>query len=103
MLLIHFFFVLMLRRPPRSTRSDTLFPYTTLFRSPVLLAFLHGICVLRSSAPQLRAAVSSPRSGIPLGTGPEGGLARQPRGADAVARGAKDAGLDKNASCALAR
>src|SRR3546814_12208331 len=29
----HFFF-LMIRRPPRSTRTDTLFPYTTLFRSP---------------------------------------------------------------------
>src|SRR3546814_4975359 len=26
----------MIRRPPRSTRSDTLFPYTTLFRSEVL-------------------------------------------------------------------
>src|SRR3546814_13511860 len=31
-----FFFFLMIRRPPRSTRTDTLFPYTTLFRS-----FLH--------------------------------------------------------------
>src|SRR3546814_13096516 len=31
----HFFF-LMIRRPPRSTRTDTLFPYTTLFLS------LHG-------------------------------------------------------------
>src|SRR3546814_19419180 len=30
----------MIRRPPRSTRTDTLFPYTTLFRSngPILLA-----------------------------------------------------------------
>src|SRR3546814_18325445 len=28
-----FFFLLMIRRPPRSTRTDTLFPYTTLFRS----------------------------------------------------------------------
>src|SRR3546814_17959989 len=27
----------MIRRPPRSTRTDTLFPYTTLFRSPVVL------------------------------------------------------------------
>src|SRR3546814_20943059 len=27
------FFCLMIRRPPRSTRTDTLFPYTTLFRS----------------------------------------------------------------------
>src|SRR3546814_16006354 len=25
----------MIRRPPRSTRTDTLFPYTTLFRSPI--------------------------------------------------------------------
>src|SRR3546814_16328676 len=28
-----FVFCLMIRRPPRSTRTDTLFPYTTLFRS----------------------------------------------------------------------
>src|SRR3546814_12414503 len=28
-----FFFFLMIRRPPRSTRTDTLFPYPTLFRS----------------------------------------------------------------------
>src|SRR3546814_3473572 len=28
-----FFFFVMIRRPPRSTRTDTLFPYTTLFRS----------------------------------------------------------------------
>src|SRR3546814_17934062 len=27
------FFFLIIRRPPRSTRTDTLFPYTTLFRS----------------------------------------------------------------------
>src|SRR3546814_1353456 len=31
--LLFVFFFLMLRRPPRSTRTDTLFPYTTLFRS----------------------------------------------------------------------
>src|SRR3546814_6036577 len=28
----------MIRRPPRSTRTDTLFPYTTLFRSPLFFA-----------------------------------------------------------------
>src|SRR3546814_21000297 len=33
----HFVFFLMIRRPPRSTRTDTLFPYTTLFRSTALL------------------------------------------------------------------
>src|SRR3546814_2874263 len=32
------FFFLMIRRPPRSTRTDTLFPYTTLFRSPFVLS-----------------------------------------------------------------
>src|SRR3546814_5915737 len=35
----------MIRRPPRSTRTDTLLPYTTLFRSPA--------CSLRSSSPCL--------------------------------------------------
>src|SRR3546814_5924039 len=29
----------MIRRPPRSTRTDTLFPYTTLFRSPRVKIF----------------------------------------------------------------
>src|SRR3546814_6109940 len=33
MFLVFSFFFLMRRRPPRSTRTDTLFPYTTLFRS----------------------------------------------------------------------
>src|SRR3546814_4760911 len=32
-ILLHVVFFLMIRRPPRSTRTDTLFPYTTLFRS----------------------------------------------------------------------
>src|SRR3546814_6413067 len=32
-LCLSIFFFLMIRRPPRSTRTDTLFPYTTLFRS----------------------------------------------------------------------
>src|SRR3546814_18323143 len=31
--MLTFFFFLKIRRPPRSTRTDTLFPYTTLFRS----------------------------------------------------------------------
>src|SRR3546814_2711316 len=35
-------FFLMVRRPPRSTRTDTLFPYTTLFRSPVAGGVLVG-------------------------------------------------------------
>src|SRR3546814_5625424 len=33
----------MMRRPPRSTRTDTLFPYTTLFRSEVADAVTVGV------------------------------------------------------------
>src|SRR3546814_11005222 len=36
---VFFFFFLMIRRPPRSTRTDTLFPYTTLFRSLIVSFF----------------------------------------------------------------
>src|SRR3546814_19350607 len=43
--------VLMIRRPPRSTRTDTLFPYTTLFRSP------------RSAGPSTRSDIPK-REGI---------------------------------------
>src|SRR3546814_11051158 len=35
----------MIRRPPRSTRTDTLFPYTTLFRSVVSVAFALAVGV----------------------------------------------------------
>src|SRR3546814_13946043 len=43
------FFFLMIRRPPRSTRTDTLFPYTTLFRSSL------GIPMTASWFPYARA------------------------------------------------
>src|SRR3546814_7268257 len=36
------FFFLMIRRPPRSTRTDTLFPYTTLFRSLITPMYPDG-------------------------------------------------------------
>src|SRR3546814_2193793 len=49
----------MTRRPPRSTRTDTLFPYTTLFRSPATRA-------------SLRAAI---------GDTPPSGVARDPQAA----------------------
>src|SRR3546814_13961256 len=44
----------MLRRPPRSTRTDTLFPYTTLFRSLVSLTEL-GRWPARNPPPERRA------------------------------------------------
>src|SRR3546814_11256 len=52
-----FFVFLMIRRPPRSTRTDTLFPYTTLFRSAGLRgecppASAFGECLLLYFAPK---------------------------------------------------
>src|SRR3546814_12767490 len=51
------FFFLMIRRPPRSTRTDTLFPYTTLFRSPRLSARVadQRLRLLRRPASRRRA------------------------------------------------
>src|SRR3546814_4836948 len=41
----------MIRRPPRSTRTDTLFPYTTLFRSTVIGGgFRHNLYEVRSES-----------------------------------------------------
>src|SRR3546814_2086873 len=40
----------MIRRPPRSTRTDTLFPYTTLFRSRVFVGEIKVALVVRRTA-----------------------------------------------------
>src|SRR3546814_10860490 len=60
----------MIRRPPRSTRTDTLFPYTTLFRSVQDIA----VAILARDGPHSRWV----RSGIGLG---------QAEAADQLARG----------------
>src|SRR3546814_2171617 len=58
----------MIRRPPRSTRTDTLFPYTTLFRSTI------SACMWASKSPPCRARCSP-------AAGPDysGELLRRPR------------------------
>src|SRR3546814_13531433 len=46
----------MIRRPPRSTRTDTLFPYTTLFRSHACLSLtLIDIAITRHAARALES------------------------------------------------
>src|SRR3546814_19982533 len=53
------FFFLIIRRPPRSTRSDTLFPYTTLFRSTPCAAALRPAptaTILRPGFRRVRAS-----------------------------------------------
>src|SRR3546814_18300495 len=66
LLILVYFFVfvsicfLMIRRPPRSTRTDTLFPYTTLFRSPAEVRSLHASGVF-----QVLGEVMAQYEGIP--------------------------------------
>src|SRR3546814_9253539 len=48
-------FFLKIRRPPRSTRTDTLFPYTTLFQSPVSVPLLEVSPPVAGNLPQSRA------------------------------------------------
>src|SRR3546814_9487190 len=59
-MLIVIFFFLMIRRPPRSTRTDTLFPYTTLFRSSASSASARTV-IWRSTT---RRPISRPTSPI---------------------------------------
>src|SRR3546814_13131356 len=49
----------MIRRPPRSTRTDTLFPYTTLFRSV-------GLSMTRELAPVLAGLMVAGRVGAAM-------------------------------------
>src|SRR3546814_8939251 len=54
----------MLRRPPRSTRTDTLFPYTTLFRSPLRSVTGHTCGGLKGVGRQNKANLSAIREQI---------------------------------------
>src|SRR3546814_16518337 len=51
-------FFLMIRRPPRSTRTDTLFPYTTLFLSdlnqPISVNMLGAVVMTRAVVPHMK-------------------------------------------------
>src|SRR3546814_11028954 len=59
------FLFLMIRRPPRSTRTDTLFPYTTLFRSVALAEVGDVADVRRAEHPELGLH----RAGVAVGAG----------------------------------
>src|SRR3546814_13794083 len=70
-------FFLMIRRPPRSTRTDTLFPYTTLFRSgsgAMLAGAIHSLADTGNQGLLLlgmRRAKRPPSPDFPLGYGKE--------------------------------
>src|SRR3546814_16494619 len=52
-----FLFFLRILRPPRSTRSDTLFPYTTLFRSVLVVGKEHSAGKGEAAAVEIGAAI----------------------------------------------
>src|SRR3546814_6323385 len=55
----------MIRRPPRSTRTDTLFPYTTLFRSDCRLRFRHRLWrTLRAPQGLVRGPTPAPQVAV---------------------------------------
>src|SRR3546814_13039547 len=69
----------MIRRPPRSTRTDTLFPYTTLFRSAPLqaLSLFAGLGVLDHLLEQHHVAQALAQPGVgrfAVAAGPAGFL-----------------------------
>src|SRR3546814_8350297 len=80
----------MRRRPPRSTRTDTLFPYTTLFRSCHIRRRLHELPVQHVGCDRERVAGVGRGAEPPAATPGETALAHQSRhalAADPVAAG----------------
>src|SRR3546814_15553086 len=61
-----FFFFLMIRRPPRSTRTDTLFPYTTLFRSAAVGDVKRNVLPPEPSRPRLHCGAKYGRLQVPI-------------------------------------
>src|SRR3546814_7399997 len=79
------FFFLLIRPPPRSTRTDTLVPYTTLFRSerrivlapwpPVVELQLSGVAVVPVAGRELRDVVAQSHQRFHLRSHPQAAVA----------------------------
>src|SRR3546814_13817942 len=87
-MLLYFIFFFMIRRPPRSTRTDTLFPYTTLFRAVRRCSPGRG-CSNTSSSCDGRLVDRRSDAGVPPidGIGGAGNEARFVRDKEAYCRG----------------
>src|SRR3546814_10004252 len=81
----------MIRRPPRSTRTDTLFPYTTLFRSANSIA---SLIELESAAPET-AWPASGSAPVPITQLKVGDKVRVPAGAQVTIDGRIVAGRSR--------
>src|SRR3546814_19389912 len=94
----HSVFFLMRRRPPRSTRTDTLFPYPTLFRSDQFLRKAGGHGEIEGVAPveifrPLRVAAEIRDRGLDL-DGPHPAVRGEAEQVDAPARAQTEFGDD---------
>src|SRR3546814_3589798 len=67
------FFFLMIRRPPRSTRTDTPFPYTTLFRSKDVYQSLDLFVCPSRFEPLPRVMLEAYDAGVPVISSDAGG------------------------------
>src|SRR3546814_8605470 len=56
----------MIRRPPRSTRTDTLFPYTTLFRSAILIETCQDPLQVKAAVNGAKLARAAAAVDVPL-------------------------------------
>src|SRR3546814_9991250 len=81
-----FLFFLRIRRPPRSTRTDTLFPYTTLFRSSLADA-ASALMDLRTSLAGTNAPSRSPDRKPPAADGDFADIEQQMLAKQAVGQG----------------
>src|SRR3546814_13426033 len=95
----------MIRRPPRSTRTDTLFPYTTLFRSDCFAALARTGLGCRSAVQTLAHFLAGFEVGhvfrLHIDRGPGAGIAAGARFARAGREGAKAAEFDATAGLEL--
>src|SRR3546814_17067544 len=86
-------FFLMIRRPPRSTRTDTLFPYTTLFRSVTgacVAAYLYAAHVNAAAGVHIESKIRFVRVAVQYGIGVDVGKG--------VAQGAQVFGKDRKST-----
>src|SRR3546814_9105896 len=89
----------MIRRPPRSTRTDTLFPYTTLFRSDdVDVVNVTSTTALTDELFAGKSGIEELQAGVTLGAGAEVtiGANAQAAGIRTVEAGAGDVDARKN-------
>src|SRR3546814_4370015 len=86
----------MIRLPPRSTRTDTLFPYTTLFRSlrPARLAAGHAPKGLTDTAPTFKPQKKTIHAHAPRPFGEISRLSASSAGKSPVARPHRHPGTD---------